>query len=40
MLLILFPRGNENESVTPVPAGADPAQTARNLATWLRDQAG
>jgi eukaryotic-like serine/threonine-protein kinase len=40
MLLALFPRGNGNTAVTPVPAGADPAQTARNLATWLRDQAG
>lgn len=40
MLLALFPRGNGNDSVTPVPAGADPAQTARNLATWLHDQAG
>jgi tRNA A-37 threonylcarbamoyl transferase component Bud32 len=39
MLLALFPRGNEIDSLTPVPAGADPAQTARNLATWLRDQA-
>ncbi len=38
-LLALFPRGNGNDSITPVPAGADPAQTARNLATWLRDQA-
>jgi serine/threonine-protein kinase len=26
-------------SVTPVPAGADPTQTAHNLATWLRSQA-
>ena len=39
LLLALFPRGNGDEGVTPVPAGADPAQTARNLATWLRDQA-
>jgi serine/threonine protein kinase len=39
MLLVLFPRGNKDDSVTPVPAGADPAQTAGNLATWLRDQA-
>jgi tRNA A-37 threonylcarbamoyl transferase component Bud32 len=39
LALVLFPRGNENASVTPVPDGADPAQTARNLATWLRDQA-
>jgi len=27
-------------TVTPVPNGPDAAQTARNLATWLRDQAG
>jgi serine/threonine-protein kinase len=40
LLLALFPRGNGNDGVAPVPAGADPAQTARNLATWLRDQAG
>ena len=41
MLLALFPRGNGSGAagVAPVPAGADPAQTARNLATWLRDQA-
>jgi len=39
MLLALFPRGNGSNGVDPVPAGADPAQTARNLATWLRDQA-
>ena len=39
LLLALFPRGDGNDSLTPVPAGADPAQTARNLATWLRDQA-
>jgi hypothetical protein len=26
-------------SVTPVPTGADPAQTAHNYATWLRSQA-
>jgi len=40
MLLALFPRGNGSNSngVDPVPAGANPAQTARNLATWLRDQ--
>lgn len=40
LLLTLFPRGGGNDGVAPVPAGADPAQTARNLATWLRDQAG
>jgi hypothetical protein len=40
LLLVLFPRGNESNSVTPVPAGADPTQTASNLATWLRNQAG
>jgi eukaryotic-like serine/threonine-protein kinase len=39
LLLAVFPRGNGNDGVTPVPAGADPSQTARNLATWLRDQA-
>ena len=39
LLLAVFPRGNESDGVAPVPAGADPAQTARNLATWLRDQA-
>ena|SRR5688572_7349375 len=39
LALVLFPRGNENASVSPVPDGADSAQTARNLATWLRDQA-
>jgi eukaryotic-like serine/threonine-protein kinase len=48
LLLALFPRGNGSGAdggntgsagVAPVPAGADPAQTARNLATWLRDQA-
>jgi serine/threonine protein kinase len=39
MLLALFPGGNGSTAVGPVPAGADPAQTARNLATWLRDQA-
>ena len=39
LLLAIFPRGNETDGVAPVPAGADPAQTARNLATWLRDQA-
>lgn len=39
LLLTLFPGGN-HDGVTPVPSGADPAQTARNLATWLRDQAG
>ena len=39
LLLAVFPRGNETDGVAPVPAGADPAQTARNLATWLRDQA-
>jgi serine/threonine-protein kinase len=27
-----------SRSVAPVPAGADPAQTAQNLATWLRSQ--
>jgi serine/threonine-protein kinase len=40
MLLALFPRGNGSNGADPVPAGADPAQTARNLAGWLRDQAG
>jgi serine/threonine-protein kinase len=40
ILLALFPRGNGSNGGEPVPAGADPAQTARNLATWLRDQAG
>jgi eukaryotic-like serine/threonine-protein kinase len=40
LLLAIFPRANGNDGVSPVPAGADPAQTARNLATWLRDQAG
>ena len=40
LLLAMFPRGNGNDDVAPVSAGADPAQTARNLATWLRDQAG
>jgi hypothetical protein len=40
LLLALFPRGNGNAAVAPIPAGPDPAQTARNLATWLRDQAG
>ena len=49
VLLALFPRGNGSGAdggstgsagVAPVPAGADPAQTARNLATWLREQAG
>jgi serine/threonine protein kinase len=40
LLLALFPRGNWNPGVAPVPAGHDAAQTARNLATWLRDQAG
>lgn len=40
LLLAVFPRGNGDDSVAPVPNGADPAQTARNLATWLRDQAG
>jgi serine/threonine protein kinase len=39
LLLAIFPRENGSDSVTPVPAGTDPAQTARNLATWLRDQA-
>lgn len=39
LLLAVFPRGNGNDGVTPVPAGTDPSQTARNLATWLRDQA-
>jgi hypothetical protein len=39
MLVALFPRGGGSSGVDPVPAGADPAQTARNLATWLRDQA-
>ena len=39
LLLAIFPRGNESDGVAPVPAGADPAQTAGNLATWLRDQA-
>jgi eukaryotic-like serine/threonine-protein kinase len=29
-----------SRSVTPAPTGADPAQAARNLATWLRSQAG
>ena len=38
ILMALFPRGN-GSTTPPVPAGADPAQTARNLATWLRDQA-
>jgi serine/threonine-protein kinase len=27
-----------SRSATPVPTGADPAQTAHNLATWLRGQ--
>jgi serine/threonine-protein kinase len=40
ILLALFPRGNSHNGVDPVPAGAAPAQTARNLGTWLRDQAG
>ncbi|HEV8625441.1 MAG TPA: serine/threonine-protein kinase, partial [Acidimicrobiia bacterium] len=40
LLLTLFPRGNGSADVAPVPAGPDPAQAARNLATWLRDQAG
>ena len=48
LLLALFPRGGGSgadgsttgtSGVAPVQAGADPAQTARNLATWLRDQA-
>ena len=39
VLLVLFPRGNDSNAVAPVPAGADSAQTARNLAGWLRDQA-
>ncbi|HKY75910.1 MAG TPA: serine/threonine-protein kinase [Acidimicrobiia bacterium] len=39
LLLALFPRGEGGDGVTPVPAGADAAQSARNLATWLRDQA-
>jgi serine/threonine-protein kinase len=39
LLLTVFPRGNGGNGVTPVPAGADSSQTARNLATWLRDQA-
>ena len=29
-----------SRSVTPVPTAADPAQAARNLAAWLRSQAG
>jgi serine/threonine-protein kinase len=39
ILLALFPRGNGSTGVAPVPAGGDPAQTARNLAAGLRDQA-
>jgi len=39
MLLAIFPRGDSTGGAAPVPAGADPAQTARNLAAWLRDQA-
>ena len=48
LLLALFPRGSGSGAdgantgsagVAPVSQGADPAQTARNLATWLRDQA-
>jgi serine/threonine-protein kinase len=39
LLLALFPRGTGGDGVTPVPAGADASQSARNLATWLRDQA-
>ena len=39
LLLALFPRRDADDSVTPVRAGASPAETARNLATWLRDQA-
>ncbi|HEV7864906.1 MAG TPA: hypothetical protein VGR20_19550, partial [Acidimicrobiia bacterium] len=27
-----------SRSTKPVPTGADPAQTAHNLATWLRGQ--
>jgi tRNA A-37 threonylcarbamoyl transferase component Bud32 len=38
LLLALFPRENRSAEVAPVPTGADPAQAARNLATWLRDQ--
>jgi serine/threonine-protein kinase len=48
LLLALFPRGNGSGAdggksgsagVATVPTSADPAQTARDLATWLRDQA-
>jgi len=39
MLLVMFPRDSGNPAPPAVRAGTDPAQTARNLATWLRQQA-
>ena len=39
LLLAVFPRDTGTAGVAPVPAGENPAQTARNLATWLREQA-
>jgi len=39
MLMVMFPRGNGTPATPAVRAGTDPAQTARNLATWLRDRA-
>ena len=40
LLLAILAGGSHSEHVSPVPNGPDAAQTARNLATWLRDQAG
>jgi serine/threonine protein kinase len=40
LLLAILAGGNHGEKVSPVPTGPDAAQTARNLATWLRDQGG
>ena len=40
LTLAILAGGNHSEKVNPVPNGLNAAQTARNLATWLRDQAG
>jgi eukaryotic-like serine/threonine-protein kinase len=38
LVLALFPRPSDQAGVEPVPEAPNAAQTARNLAGWLRDQ--